>query len=141
MNNSNLTASGLPFENLGPFPPAGLLETVQCRDKVSGQVVRINEKDYGGKRYPKKRFALLSGDELDELELEQTEQSAPPVRHSLFTEDELPTMRVAELKQLPEFSQISEKDRKKLRNKQDYITAIMNVRQNVPETPRTRATF
>lgn len=135
------TASILPPERLGPFPRAGLLDTLLCRDKKNGRILKINEKDFGGTLFPKAEFVELSGDELDDLALEEVTIKAPPVRHSLYSEGELATLRVSDLKKLPEFEQLSDSVRKKLRTKQNYVDALLQVREDVPETAKQRATF
>lgn len=140
MNNLQ-TANGPPPEILGPFPPSGLLETITCKDRRNGSILKMNVRDFGGKLFPKKYFEELTVGEKDEIELAITTPAADPVRHSLFSAEELATMPVSDLKKLPEYKQLADSVRKKLRTKQQYVDAFIQVRQDVPVTPNLRATF
>lgn len=141
--NPHINANSLPVERLGPYPPAGLLETVTCKDKRDGRVLVVNTKDLGSKLFPKNRFIELTGAELDELEIEQVTPESKPIRHSLYTAKDLdlPTMRVGELKKLLEYDLIPDDQKKKLRTKQHFVDAILQVRKDQPETPKSRVTF
>jgi len=142
MAQQSITLATLPAEKLGPFPPSGLRETTAYRCKRTGTIVKLCAKFYGSKKYPKDRYVELNGDELDDLEIAQTIPAAQPVRHSLYTEEDmrLPTMRLADLKQLAEYKMIPPDVLSKLRSKDDHIKAILQVRENT-KLPTSRAQF
>ncbi len=141
--NTNTNAIGLPVERLGPYPPAGLLETITCKDKRDGRVLVVNTKDLGSRLFPTNRFVELTGAELDAIEFEQTVPESKPIRHSLYTAKDLdlPTMRIRELKMLPEYALIPDDQKKKFRIKEQFVKAILQVRCDQPETPKSRVTF
>lgn len=146
MSSSNsVTLATLPPERLGPYPPAGLTETTVYKDKKNGRYIKIADIDFGSKKYPKSRYIALTSEELDEFEFSSANPLPAVITHSLFTKAELisPDTRLKDIQSLPEYKLIPNNVLKKLRSKQDYVDAVMAVRESTTPTPVAlpRSTF
>ena len=83
-------------------------------------------------RFSPKHYALVENYDPDVID----NFVAPDKVISLYTLDDLATMRIAELKEVPEYSRISLAERRGLRSKQDFVDAIIRQRQPSEVAPR-----
>lgn len=114
--------------DLGALSAAKHLEKVRVQRKLDGLTMLVNRRDFhkGGKYSPDAYLEIDLIDPDEGIDL----PPATDVREetSLFTPDELAVMPIRKLRELPEFTRITDVKRRKLRVKQDYLDAIAEVR-------------
>lgn len=124
--------------DLGPIAPASHLEKLRVTRKRDGVEMFVNARDFGvhekdkdtgkiTKRFPftPTHYSIVEDFDPD-IEAEYLE---PEKVISLYTPEDLATMKIAELRLVPEFLRIPINDRRSLRTKQDYVDAILAQRQ------------
>lgn len=120
--------------DLGELPLSKRLPTMRVQRKVDGVAMKINVSDFEEKGLypPSLHIEMENSDPYEGVdfrgEVEQREET------SLFSDDDLATLTIKQLRELPEFTRISEDERKTLRKKDSYIAALIRVRK--PDTLR-----
>lgn len=124
--------------DLGPIAPASHLEKLRVTRKCDGVEMFVNAKDFGvhekdketgktTKRYP---FTPTHFTIIDDYDPDLANEYVEPDKViSLYTKDDLATMKIAELREVPEYARIPIADRRRLSTKQDYVDAILGQRQ------------
>jgi hypothetical protein len=118
--------------DLGEHPPGKHLRTIWVKRKSDGHQMRINETDYGEKDKPFLELDYLLTPDYDPNEGMDYEPKVVNAHNSLYSESDLATMSITQLRLLPEFTRIIKEVRMKLRFKADYVRAILDVRSTTP---------
>lgn len=134
--------------DLGAIDPASQLQKTRVIRKRDGVEMFVNTDDFGidevnritGKiekayKWSPKHYAIVENYDPDIL----AAYVEPDKVISLYTLDDLATMRISELREVPEYLRISLADRRNLRSKQDYVDAILAQREpSVVAEPASR---
>lgn len=127
--------------DLGPLPESKKLETVRVRRKTDGSIMRVNKKDFKeGASFAPKEFILLEEIDPDEG-IDLAPEPGRRTETSLYNEDELATMPIKLLRQLPEFTRVTPAKQKTLRTKGDYVKALVSLRSAESKDPPSRASL
>ena len=113
--------------DLGELPEAKRLPTVYLRRKIDGALVKANQSDYGKERMFLPRDYTELTDYDPDIGIDR-DRSPPKIYDSLYTADDLAAMPVRDIRKLPEFSRVTEDERKALKSKQDYVDIILGKR-------------
>lgn len=114
--------------DLGELPQAKRPPTMRVRRKVDSVEMRINVADFkdDGRFPPSMHLELEASDPYENVDFraDVTERDET----SLFADDELATLTIKQLRELPEFTRIPDAVRRTLRKKDSYIAALIKVR-------------
>lgn len=124
--------------DLGEMPASKRLATVRVQRKSDGATMRVNESDFAhDKQFSPRDYIMLAEIDPDEG-IDAAPVVEPPKHDSLYSPDDLATLPIKKLRELPEFARIVEADRKKLRSKQDYVDAVLAQRRDAPKPKRAK---
>lgn len=114
--------------DLGEMPESKRLPTMRVQRKIDGVAMKINVSDYTeeGKFPPSAHVELEHSDPFEGVDFRATVESREET--SLYTNDELATLTIKQLRSLPEFTRIPDATRRTLRKKDSYIGALIEVR-------------
>lgn len=116
--------------DLGPLPESKKIETIRIQRKTDGGVMRVNRVDMvAGGQFPPDDFLVMEDIDPDEG-IDAGPVSTVREETSLYTRDELATMPIKNLRKLPEFTRLGAGAVKKLRTKDDYVKALVGVRES-----------
>lgn len=120
--------------NLGPAPANKIIPTMHVRRMVDGAIIKVNVKDFPGKRFPAQDYEALKNYDPDEHELEQIrrQEAAIPLVNSVYTHDQLAVLPIAKIRALPEFKRL--KDVKQFRSKEEIVDAVIKARGKTRES-------
>ncbi len=114
--------------DLGELPESKRLQTMRVQRKIDGVEMKINVSDFkeGGKFPPSAHVELENSDPFEGVDFRATVESRDET--SLYSNDELATLTIKQLRSLPEFTRIPDAVRRTLRKKDSYIGALIEVR-------------
>lgn len=113
--------------DLGALPPEARLEKIRVIRKLDGREMWLNARDWGKGTHKPTHYQLLP-----DYDPGFDPRNKPVVieANSLYTADDLATMRNEELRQVPEFTRIPVAERARLQTKDDYVQAILAQRNS-----------